>query len=910
MSVNAKALDKARKANGPSMAELLPVRDLLDNVMVRTDGQYVAGYRLQGSFTYYGSAEERNALKDRLDSLLRTIPEESIRMQVRYEVSDLLDDILERYVQARRTDYGPAEILDKERERIWRERANNGEYLTRKLAIYFIWDPEAYRRSLVSSGTAMQGVFGKRKSLSPRVSACIQRERQEHEELMMHFEALLRGIESSMISAELKPKRMTHADIFHELQDALGPLCPVRTRLRARPEAMREISIREQMTNVSLYDATESYLDIDRVLWGVVTMKEPPERTYPGIIRDLQTLGFPLVISTNIDIPNQAVVMKHYQRREKKMASAQQDLRGGARIDAVAAQTQRELADIQARILASSTKACHASLSIAFRTSFQYTTDAQHEEAERQIMARRQQIMHVISRMDGAAGLPESVAQVRMLLNTLPGLAGKDKRDIDVLSANAADLMPVEMPWEGTPQTPAMLFATPYRQLVPYSPFDPSHENANAIIAATSGAGKSMLVQQMLLTMGRQDIRVSILERGDSYYYTVKYMGGEMIAMSLDSEMTINPFDLEPGQTEPSRDHLAFLRGLVRHMVGKAVRDEEILDSVITSCILSAYQRARMRTEEHRKVPLLSDVKEDLEAYIDPRRNEYVEQEAHVAAVKLSNWVGEGIYASLFDRYTTVDMRQPWLYFNIEKLKDDPRLETAMSLLIAYTTTLRAGGGHRCVTVLDECWAMLESRELRDTVVQLFRTARKRDACVWGISQAVEDFTGTPDKPNPIGGAILSTTALRLIGRQKGNLDVLSGFLHLSPAAIEKIKSLGMTEKGRQSEFLICIGERSETTHSLYIQPTPLEYWLGTTVPRERRYRQWWLATHTDFHLAMRDLAAKFPHGIVSLPELPEERSGEVFQISTRMPVEPDWEHLRLHASPLPGPTIAEERSA
>jgi hypothetical protein len=870
-------MNKLMRANPASMAELFPIRDMLDNIMVRCDGCHVAGYSLEGSMTYYGAGDDRNMLKDRLDSLLRTSPEQSMRVQVRYEVTDRLGNELDSYVDARRTDYEPALQLDMDREWIWRERERNGEYLSRKLRIYFIWDPEAYRKTLMASGTPMNGVFGKSKTLSPVMSHCIRRERQEHEELTMHFEALLTGIESSMTSAELKPKRLTHKDLFNEMQDAIGPLSDVRTRLRAHPESLREISVREQLANVSLNDVTESYMDIDRVLWGVITMKDPPERTFPGIMRDLQTLGFPLTISTNIEIPNQGQVLKHFQRREKKMISAQSDLRGRARLDAGAAQTQKELAEIQARILASSTKACRVSLSISYRTSFRYTTDTQHEEAERQIMARRQQVMHVISRMDGAAALPESnAAQIRMLVSTMPGLAAKDKRDHDVLTANAADMMPVEMPWVGTPQTPSMLFATPYRQLIPYSPFDSTHPNANALIAAASGAGKSMLVQQMLLTMARKNVRVSILESGDSYYYTVKFMGGEMITMSLDSEMTINPFDLEPGQTDPSRDHLSFLRSLIRHMLGdKAVTDSDILDSVITKCIVGAYERAKMRTEAHRKIPLLSDVQDDLEHYIDPNSNEIVTREAQVAAVKLSNWVGDGMYASLFDRYTTVDMRTPWLYFNIEKLKDDVKLQTAMSLLIAYTTTMRAGGGMRCITVLDECWKMLESPSLRDMVVQLYRTARKRDACVWGLSQAVEDFTGTADKPSPIGGAILSTTALRLIGRQS-NMEVLREFLHLSPAAIEKIKSLAVTEKGKQSEFLICVGERSETTHSLYIQPIPLEYWLATTYPRERKYRSWWLKIHPDFHQAMRVLAAKFPIGLSSLPELPEERSGEV----------------------------------
>ncbi len=205
--------------------------------------------------------------------------------------------------------------------------------------------------------------------------------------------------------------------------------------------------------------------------------------------------------------------------------------------------------------------------------------------------------------------------------------------------------------------------------------------------------------------MARQDVRVSILESGNSYNHTVKYMGGQVITMSLDSEMTINPFDLEPDSTDPTRDHISFLRSLIRHMLGdKAVIDSEILDSVISKCIVSAYERAKMRTESTRKVPLLSDVQDCLDNYIDPNHNKIVEQEAQVASVKLADWVGTGTYASLFDRYTTVDMRTPWLYFNIEKLKNDAKLETAMSLLIAYTTTMRAAGGKRCLTILDECW--------------------------------------------------------------------------------------------------------------------------------------------------------------------------------------------------------------
>jgi hypothetical protein len=96
-----------------------------------------------------------------------------------------------------------------------------------------------------------------------------------------------------------------------------------------------------------------------------------------------------------------------------------------------------------------------------------------------------------------------------------------------------------------------------------------------------------------------------------------------------------------------------------------------------------------------------------------------------------------------------------------------------------------------------------------------------------------------------------------------------------------------MTEKGRKSEFLIVIGEKAETTHSLYIVPTALEYWLLTTFPRERWYRQWWLAAHPQMPQieSFEELATKFPNGLSEIPELPEERSGEVSRLGTGMRV-------------------------
>jgi hypothetical protein len=60
--------------------------------------------------------------------------------------------------------------------------------------------------------------------------------------------------------------------------------------------------------------------------------------------------------------------------------------------------------------------------------------------------------------------------------------------------------------------------------------------------------------------------------------------------------------------------------------------------------------------------------------------------------------------------------------------------------------------------------------------------------------------------------------------------------------------------------------------------PTPVEYWVCTTFPRERAYRKWWLQESRDRPLIDRykELAGRFPQGLAYVASLPEEVSGAV----------------------------------
>jgi hypothetical protein len=868
----------------PGLCELLPIRDYLDEVMIRFSGEFVAGYVLKGAVSYFADDAGLNTIKSHLEAILRTIPEESMRLQFRFEVTEDLGDLLQRYQDCSRTHDEATLAMEQNRLAMWQQKEAGGEYLRRMTHLYLIWDPGRHHRVLAVSGkTAKRNKDSGGFSLSTR--KIVQRTLKEHVDLMSEFESLLNGIESAMVAAGLDPQRMNDQDLFLETKRALAPLRPDPLLLRQHPYSERYVTPREQCSVVSILGQTEDYINIDGLLWSFITLKAPPDATYPGILRSLLTSGLPIVVSTQVTIPNQSKVLERFKKRHKKMMAAQRDSKGNLRIDVTAQVAEAELLKIQQDIIASSLKAVKVSLTIGVRTSKAAHTTAEYEEAEREIASRKQQILHIISRMNGASGLTEDIAQRRIFLSSLPGLAGEDKREIDLLSCHAADLLPLEMPWTGTPRSPLMLIETPYRQLIPFSPFDPDLSDANMLVAAASGHGKSMMTGQMLLQAARQDTRVSIIERGDSYRNLVEYMGGQMITMALDSEQTLNPWDLESGEREPSREQVAFLKGLTRHMLGD-VEASDLLDNVLVDAIERTYRRAAMRPGN--TIPTFGDLRDELQYYQDADRNERVMEEARLAAFKLRNWVSPGgVYENLFDRQTTLKLDSPWIYFNVEKLKDDPRLESAMSLLIAWATTKRASGksSHKSITVLEECWMLLESPFLADLVVQLYRTARKRNGAVWGVSQAIEDFTGTTQAPNAFGAAILKNTTIKIIGRQTGSLDVLREFLHLNETTLNEIKNLGHTQKGRKSDFIVVIGEKAETTHTLRVVLFPIEYWIMTTYPRERWYRAWWMKKHSELPLYERYclLAEKFPQGMAALEELPEERSGEVYEIEDRV---------------------------
>lgn len=863
--------------SAPPLCEQLRIRDLLDDVAIQIDGSMVAGFEVGGIQSYYASDEARNRTKGLLEALVRSLPERSMRMQVRFEISEGTGDLISRYVRERRNESALLHEIDGGHVDLWRSRELTGFYLRHFLHLYFIWNPRIHHESPDFEWKRKMKSGGR---WSGSASKCIERSRREHEELLSEFNSLLAGVEATLQATGMSIRRMSHQDVFLEIKRALHPLGDDGLPYRSSEDSLWYESARNQMANVNVEDEQDDYLKIGGLLYSWISLKDLPDATFPGILRELVVMDFPLVMNAEVVLPDQSKSIKQYKSRLRKMLAAQKDFHGGFRINVDAQVAEHQLVKVLQDLISSSLKACQMSMTLTVRTSRPCRNHMEREEAERILADRRQRALHAIARMNGGRGIPETLAQKRLFFTGLPTMGGENRRELDLLTLNAADLLPVEMPWHGTSHSPLMLLETPYRQLVPFSPFDSSLGDANMLIMAKSGGGKTFMAQLFLLMMARANPQISIIERGDSYQPLVELMGGRVIDVRLDGSETLNPWDLPAGETTPSKEKTAFLKNLTRHMIGDSPgSDNSLVDNLLSDAIGRTYKRCAIRHSN--PIPTFNDLREELAQWRDEERMQRTIDEARLAAIKLRGWTGEkGIYAKLFDAHTTMRLDSNWLFFNVEGLSSDPKLETAMSMLIANAVASRAGGktGQPSITVLDECWFLLDSPTLAPEVVQLFRTARKRNASVWGISQTVEDFVGTESQPREHGPGILKNASTKIIGQQPGDMSPLVNHLYLNPVALNEVKRFSAPRKGESAEALLVLGEKAETTQTIRIVPTPVDYWICTTFPRERKYRDWLLKKSTDrppFE-TYQELARKFPRGLAEVPPLPEEISGAV----------------------------------
>ena len=295
-------------------------------------------------------------------------------------------------------------------------------------------------------------------------------------------------------------------------------------------------------------------------------------------------------------------------------------------------------------------------------------------------------------------------------------------------------------------------------------------ENANAVVFATSGAGKSYFVKLEILRYLMLDTDVVIIDPENEYQTLAEAVGGSYLEISLNSTQRINPFDLplsnhpEDADEDVLRSNVTTLHGLIRLMAGGMTPEE---DSVLDKALYEAYALKDITTDpstQHNPPPILSDL-------LSVLRNMHGSEKLSLRLGKYA----EGTYATLFNQPTNFNLTGGLVVFSVRDLEEDLRPVAIFTILNYIWNQVRFEMKRR-IMVVDEAWWMMQYEDSARFLYGLAKRARKYFLGLTIISQDVEDFLG-----NKYGKAVVSNSSMQVLLKQStSSIDVISQVFNLT----------------------------------------------------------------------------------------------------------------------------------
>ncbi len=352
-----------------------------------------------------------------------------------------------------------------------------------------------------------------------------------------------------------------------------------------------------------------------------------------------------------------------------------------------------------------------------------------------------------------------------------------------------------------------------------FDPFDPSLENANMVVFAKSGAGKSYFTKLMALRNLLAGVDFLVIDPEDEYRTLCTAVGGQYVRLASSSGQHLNPFDLAPVVDDqegraPLGEHVAALLGLFELMLaepGGSLNAHE--RAVLDRAVFQTYTAAGITedtTTHGREAPLLRD----LHGILLSSSGEV----AASLATRLRRYI-EGSLAGLFSGPTNVALDRRFVVFNVQGL--EPELRPLGIHLIASFVWNRVRRSRRPrLLIIDEAWSLMQYPEGGAFLASMARRARKYYLGLVTITQDVADFLGCDH-----GRTLLANAAVKLLMKQdSATIDPVVGTFQLSPEERQFI--LGAS-KGEGLFF-------ARGNHvALQVEASPAEHRLATTAPRE-----------------------------------------------------------------------------
>lgn len=340
-----------------------------------------------------------------------------------------------------------------------------------------------------------------------------------------------------------------------------------------------------------------------------------------------------------------------------------------------------------------------------------------------------------------------------------------------------------------------------------------SQENANSVIFAKSGAGKSYLVKLEALRSLMFGTEIIVIDPEEEYKNLCQAIGGEYISFSFNAPAKINPFDLsgvyEEGENELGLKILS-LHGFLKVIMGELTPAE---DALLDRSLVATYKAKGITPDpatQKNEPPLMEDLYKVLLGMEEPA--------AKSLADRLERFV-KGSLIGIFNQQSNIDIKNTFTVFSIKDLEAELR-PIAMYLILDFIWTRIKNDIRKRLLIVDEAWYMMQYPDSATFMYSIAKRARKYYLGLTTITQDVADFLRTD-----YGKAIVTNSSIQILLKQ-------------SPAAIDQVAEVFYLSEGEKHLLLAAdVGEGiffAGANHvAIRIIASEDEHYLVTSKPEE-----------------------------------------------------------------------------
>jgi len=340
-----------------------------------------------------------------------------------------------------------------------------------------------------------------------------------------------------------------------------------------------------------------------------------------------------------------------------------------------------------------------------------------------------------------------------------------------------------------------------------------SMENANMLVLATSGGGKSFFVKLEIIRSLMFGTEFIVIDPENEYEMICKSVGGNYISFSTSSTHKINPFEISDPE-HSSEDEMGykylFLSSLLKIMLGSLSPTE---DAILNRALVITYQQKGITSEPETHTlepPRMEDLYKTLIGMEEPVAKDL--------SARLEKYV-MGSTKGVFDQQSNISFNNPVTVFTLRELADEIR-PIVMFIILDYIWTKVRKDMRKRILVVDEAWYLMRFEDSAKILQGLVKRARKYYLGITIISQNVDDFLNSP-----YGKAIVTNSAMQLLFKQ-------------STAAIEDVANAFYLSQGEKHMLLSSnVGEglffAGQNHVAVHVVASPDEYALATSKPAD-----------------------------------------------------------------------------